>query len=255
MAKGRAFFHIDDDTRSNGSWGSYTQPRWSIQQHGVYFEGTNLLVKIDGTADAIGANAVLFSAHYDSVATAPGATDNGMGVASLLQLIEYFASHRQKKTAIFNINNGGQDGSNGAHVFLQHPWSDLTGSFVNLKGAATGGRPMVFRSTSLRALRGFYTAPRFLGVSRPHGNILFLKSFAHNILQSGTDYEVYTSQIGYESILGPSLLHHRQFELVLKPSNRSYAEVTNGRRGYCLVQSQGKTSIANTMGRRLHRRK
>lgn len=90
---------------------------------GIYFEGTNLLVKIEGKGDYhtnnasdTDAGAVLFSAHYDSVSTAAGVTDDGMGVVTLLQLIRYFAEHRQRRTAVFNINNGEEDGLNGAHA-------------------------------------------------------------------------------------------------------------------------------------------
>ena len=100
--------HVDDDLRSNGSWaGAY----------GIYFEGTNLLVKIDGTSSSPNSKSgVLFSAHYDSVSTAPGATDDGMGVATLLQLVRLYAEHRMPRTAVFNINNGEEDWLNGAHA-------------------------------------------------------------------------------------------------------------------------------------------
>ncbi|KAJ3524154.1 hypothetical protein NMY22_g11129 [Coprinellus aureogranulatus] len=117
IADGRDFVHFYNDLRSNGSWASTA--------YGVYFEGTNLLLKVDGTNDT-DQGAVLFSAHYDSVSTAPGATDDGMGVTTLLQLAEYFASNRQERTAIFNINNGEEDWLNGAHAFWQNPWSNLT---------------------------------------------------------------------------------------------------------------------------------
>lgn len=91
---------------------------------GIYFEGTNILVKIEGKGDNyhttnasdIETGSVLFSAHYDSVSTAAGVTDDGMGVVTLLQLIRYFAEHRQRRTAVFNINNGEEDGLNGAHA-------------------------------------------------------------------------------------------------------------------------------------------
>ena len=98
--------HISDDLISNGSW--------SASSTAVYFEGTNILVKIDGTSSSVGG--VLFSAHYDSVATAPGSTDDGMGVVTLLQLIQYFAKNRPLRTAVFNINNGEEDGLYGAHA-------------------------------------------------------------------------------------------------------------------------------------------
>lgn len=101
-----------DDLRSNGSWAS--------GDYGVYFEGTNVLVRIDGTDPRYrDQGGVLFSAHYDSVSTAPGATDDGMGVATLLQLIEYFARNRAERTAIFNINNGEEDWLNGAHAYVR----------------------------------------------------------------------------------------------------------------------------------------
>jgi Zn-dependent M28 family amino/carboxypeptidase len=88
-----------------------------LVEYGIYFEGTNILVKIDGTSSAPDSEeGVLFSAHYDSVSTAPGATDDGMGVVTLLQLVQYFADNRMPRTAVFNINNGEEDWLNGAHA-------------------------------------------------------------------------------------------------------------------------------------------
>ena len=112
------YAHIHNDLLSNGSWVS--------RGFGVYFEGRNILVKIDGQAEGTSTvKGVLFSAHYDSVSTAPGATDDGMGVTTLLQLIQYFSEHRQKKTAIFNINNGEEDWLNGAHAYASLFCNDL----------------------------------------------------------------------------------------------------------------------------------
>lgn len=127
--------------------------------HGVYFEGTNILVKVDGSdPDHQDKGGVLFSAHYDSVSTAPGVTDDGMAVAALMQLVEYLGKNRPKRTAIFNINNGEEDGLYGAEAyvspstfvsglpfpygsfrFMVHPWSNITDTFLNLEGAAAGG--------------------------------------------------------------------------------------------------------------------
>lgn len=107
-----------------------------------YFEGTNILVKIDGTdSQAINSNGVLFSAHYDSVSTAPGATDDGMAVVTLLQMVEYLSvpERRPRRTAVFFFNNGEEDGLNGAHMLFEHPWANLTSTFINLEGAAAGG--------------------------------------------------------------------------------------------------------------------
>jgi len=109
VAQGFPHVHVDDDLRSNGSWAG--------GGIGIYFEGTNILVKIDGLSSSPDSeDGFLFSAHYDSVSTAPGATDDGMGVATLLQLVQYFAENRMPRTAVFNINNGEEDWLNGAHA-------------------------------------------------------------------------------------------------------------------------------------------
>lgn len=59
----------------------------------------------------------LSSAHLDSVSTAFGATDDAIGVVSLIAFVEYLSTKvRTKRTAIFNINNGEEDGLHGAHL-------------------------------------------------------------------------------------------------------------------------------------------
>ena len=104
---------VIEDLVSNAS---FAVNRGGVKKYGVYFEGTNILVKIDGTDSDSGADGVLFSAHYDSVSTAPGATDDGMGIASLIALVEYLGERRPKKTAVFNFNNGEEDGLLGAYA-------------------------------------------------------------------------------------------------------------------------------------------
>jgi Zn-dependent M28 family amino/carboxypeptidase len=138
---------------SNASW---VLPSSSL---GTYFEGTNIFAKVEGTDPAYtSGGGVLFSSHYDSVSTAPGVTDVGLGVVTMLQLVEYFAENRPKRTAVFFFNNGEEDGLNGAHLyvphvlqksprdslsqrrsFLGHPWAKLVDTFFNLEGAAAGG--------------------------------------------------------------------------------------------------------------------
>ena len=52
---------IVDDTLSNGTWAAGQI---------IYYEGNNILVSIRGQNPDL--DAVLFSAHFDSVSTAPG---------------------------------------------------------------------------------------------------------------------------------------------------------------------------------------
>ena len=138
--------HLSNDLTSNASFVAGGALKGETFR-GIYFEGTNLLVKIDGTdapladPDSERGDGVLFSAHYDSVSTAPGATDDGMGVVALVELARYLAepTHRPRRTAVFFWNNGEEDGLNGAYTYWKHPWSNLTNRFLNLEGAASGG--------------------------------------------------------------------------------------------------------------------
>lgn len=109
-----AHIRIWNDLSSNASW--------TLGTTGIatYFEGTNVLVKVAGTEpeSELKGKGTLFSAHYDSVSTAPGVTDDGMGVVTLLQLVEVLAERRGRRTAIFNFNNGEEDGLSGAHALV-----------------------------------------------------------------------------------------------------------------------------------------
>ncbi|TCD67779.1 hypothetical protein EIP91_011965 [Steccherinum ochraceum] len=179
------YIHVSDDIISNASYVEGDKA--------AYFEGTNILVKVDGTDASEMGNGVLFSAHYDSVSTGYGATDDGMGIVTLLQLIEYFSvpKRRPRRTAIFFMNNGEEDGLNGAHVFYEHPWSNLTTSFINLEGAGAGGRPLVFRATNLGPAQAFASED----VDHPSANVLGADAFAQGVIRSRTDFQVYAQGI------------------------------------------------------------
>ncbi|KAF8337945.1 uncharacterized protein EI90DRAFT_3279558 [Cantharellus anzutake] len=156
---------VVDDLVSNATYGSASQI--------VYHESLNVLARIEGTAPAL--DGVLFSAHFDSVSTGYGATDDGMGVATLLQLLN----------VVFNINNGEEDWLNGAHVFLEHPFARRIATFLNLEGAGSGGRPLLFRSSNAKVTKAFKAAPH------PHGNTISDDGFKRGLVRSGTDYSVY----------------------------------------------------------------
>ncbi|KAH9927741.1 uncharacterized protein B0H18DRAFT_1159691 [Fomitopsis serialis] len=187
--------HLSDDLTSNASFVSGGILKGQTRT-GVYFEGTNILVKIDGTdtplSDPEGQHdGVLFSAHYDSVSTAPGATDDGMGVVTLVELVRYLAvpEHRPRRTAVFFWNNGEEDGLNGAYTYWKHPWSNLTATFLNLEGAAAGGRPILFRSTSQTVTRAYASK----AISHLQADVITGDAFKRGVVRSATDYQIYAA--------------------------------------------------------------
>ena len=84
-----------------------------------YGESENLLAYIRGEDDEEddwweenetyqGQSGVLINAHYDSVASGFGATDDGVGVVTVLQLISHFTTegNQPKRGIVAMLNNG-----------------------------------------------------------------------------------------------------------------------------------------------------
>ncbi|KAI9721890.1 MAG: hypothetical protein M1828_004985 [Chrysothrix sp. TS-e1954] len=174
----------------------------------VYFEGTNLMVYVRGTVEdpesyrkcfyerKCKTRAVLVNAHYDSVSTGFGATDDGTGVVSILQLISYFTSpgQRPRRGVLALFNNGEEDYLNGARAFAQHPASHLVDTFLNLEGAGAGGRAMLFRSTDAEVTRAYSRSPHLFGT------VLSADAFRNGVVRSSTDYSVFNGNLGLRGL-------------------------------------------------------
>ncbi|CCE82876.1 Piso0_002631 [Millerozyma farinosa CBS 7064] len=152
----------------------------------TYYESNNLLVKVEGKNKDL--PALLLSAHFDSVPTGFGVTDDGMGIASLLGILNYFSSDdigQPLRTIIFNFNNNEEFGLCGAQAFITHPWFSEVGYFLNLEGAGCGGKAVLFRGTDYDVVKHFNE------VRYPFASSLFQQAFNNLLVHSDTDYTVY----------------------------------------------------------------
>ncbi len=104
---------------------------------GMTVAGTvqNVIARMAGTA---GDQAILLVCHYDSVATAPGASDDGAGMATLLETARALkAGPPLKNDVMFLFTDGEEVGLLGAQAFVeQHPWAKEVGLVLNFD---TGG--------------------------------------------------------------------------------------------------------------------
>jgi hypothetical protein len=84
----------------------------------------NILVRIEGTEPKN--QAVLITAHYDSVPSGPGAGDNGMSVAAMLETLRTLKTGQPPRNdLIFLFSDGEELGMFGSSAFVeQHPWAD-----------------------------------------------------------------------------------------------------------------------------------
>ncbi|KAL5001505.1 hypothetical protein BDV10DRAFT_192121 [Aspergillus recurvatus] len=191
---------VFDDTRSN-----LTFTRDNL---GIYFEGTNILVYIRGEDDDSeqwwelpegspkGKGGVLVNAHYDSVSTGYGATDDGIGIVTCLQLVKYFTTpgHAPRKGLVVLFNNGEEDFLNGARVYSQHPLSKFPHTFLNLEGAGAGGRAVLFRSSDAEVTASYMRS------EHPFGSVLGSDGFKAGLIRSQTDYVVFEGDMGLRGL-------------------------------------------------------
>lgn len=134
--------------------------------------------------------------HFDSVSTGFGATDDGVGVITTLQLIRYFTTtgNRPKKGIVALFNNGEEDFLNGARAYTQHPMSLFTHTFLNLEGAGAGGRAVLFRSTDTEITKAYAKSPH------PFGTVLAADGFKQGLIASQTDYVVFEEVLGLRGL-------------------------------------------------------
>lgn len=152
----------------------------------AYYESNNIVARINGSNPQL--PALLLSAHFDSVPSSFGATDDGMGIASLLGVLSHYAhndTQQPQRTIIFNFNNNEEFGLYGAHAFLNHPWSLQVNYFLNLEGTGAGGKAVLFRGTDYGTVK-FYNNVRY-----PFATSSFQQGFNNKLIHSDTDYTVY----------------------------------------------------------------
>lgn len=151
----------------------------------VYFESSNILTKVQGKNPKL--PGLLLSAHFDSVPTANGATDDGKGVVSLLALLDYYSKNQPDRTIVFNINNNEEFGLLGATIFTYHRWFKLVSYVINLEGTGCGSKAVLFR-TSDTVLASLY---KYSVRDQPFGNSIYQQGFYNRFIASETDYKVY----------------------------------------------------------------
>jgi len=113
----------------------------------------NIVAVHKGTGDG---KAVLASAHYDSVPAGPGVSDDGAGVAVVLELARGFAGRTTRNDVIFLLTDGEETGLRGARAFADHhPLMRRVGVVVNFEARGASGpddsEPSLLRRRHLKA--------------------------------------------------------------------------------------------------------
>jgi len=136
-----------------------------------------------------GPEAVLVSAHYDTVPASPGAADDGAGVACAIEALRALSGGPPRRhSVVLNLNGAEEVGLFGARGFMEDSWFSTVRAFVNLEAAGSGGRALLFRTAGADnpALAAYSRR-----VTRPWASAAGHDLFAHDLVPLATDFDVY----------------------------------------------------------------
>ncbi|MGB0495904.1 MAG: M28 family peptidase [Kangiellaceae bacterium] len=119
----------------------------------------NIIFRLNGsthankTTDNHSNQAILLSAHYDSVNAAPGASDAGTAVATLIEIARLLSDKPQARNDIvFLFNDGEEAGLLGARAFMEnHPYAKEIKWVLNLDAIGSSGRSLMIETDNSNA--------------------------------------------------------------------------------------------------------
>jgi hypothetical protein len=144
-ANARLRERIQEELRQSGYEPS-VQETFVCGRDGTCARVANVLARLPGTGEG---KSVLVTAHYDSVGAGPGASDDGMGVAAVLEVARILKSEPQRRNpVVFLIDDGEEAGLLGAEAFAsRHPWARQVGAIINLEARGTSGASLLFETS------------------------------------------------------------------------------------------------------------
>src|SRR5207253_8199056 len=115
-----------------------------FKQRGVSCARVRNVIAVLGPATG---KALLLNAHYDSVPVGAGASDDGIGVATLLEVSSALKNRPLKRPVILLFNEGEELGLVGARAFLADPLSRNVDSLINLEARGVSGPVNMFETS------------------------------------------------------------------------------------------------------------
>ncbi len=133
--------------------------------------------------------AVLLSAHYDSVPAAGGAGDDGTGVATLLEIARALGKGpRPPLTMLFVFDEGEEEGLLGATAFASDPEFSRVRAAVNVDARGNGGPALIFETSQDNAA----VMSALARVERPFTGSAFASAYAS--MPNDTDFSVWKAR-------------------------------------------------------------
>jgi hypothetical protein len=137
---------LESELAKNG-WKTEIQSAMSCTRHGACARVANIIATRAGREPS--AQAILLMAHYDSVPCGPGASDDGMGTATVIEAARALAtSPPLRRNVVIVLTDGEEAGLLGAEAFAhQHPLARTIGGAVNVDARGSRGPSAMFETS------------------------------------------------------------------------------------------------------------
>ncbi|MGB6820461.1 MAG: M28 family peptidase, partial [Candidatus Acidiferrales bacterium] len=164
---------------------------FACDEDGTCAEVKNVIARLDGQEAGL---AVMVAAHYDSVPAGPGASDDGVGAASVLEIARALKmSAPPRHPVIFLVDEGEEAGLLGAVAFVQDdPWAKDVRAVVNMDNRGTSGPSAMFETGSAN---GWLMRMYAKAVRHPDATSIFYA--VYKLLPNDTDFTVF-KRAGYQ---------------------------------------------------------
>ena len=148
----------------------------------------NLVVLSPGTTAG---KSIMLMAHYDSVPAGPGASDDGSGVAILLDIAGLLKAHPPARNAVMLLFTDGEEaGLLGARAFVQHdPRAKHIALAINVESRGTSGQSVMFQTGDDS---GWLVNTLAATARRPLTNSLL--SAVYDLMPNDTDFTVFKNE-------------------------------------------------------------
>nr|XP_022904542.1 endoplasmic reticulum metallopeptidase 1-like [Onthophagus taurus] len=180
---------------TQGSYYLGYKPYGSIN---AYANLQNVVVKLHGNGESN--KSVLINAHFDTMTTSPGGSDDGINCAIMLEILRILSlrSSPPLHNIIFLFNGGEESNIQASHGFItQHEWAEEIAVVINLEATGAGGKEILFQAGPEKSwLMKYYSK-----VPYPFSHVAGEEIFKSNIIPSDSDFRIFRDfggLIGYD---------------------------------------------------------
>ncbi|XP_061783098.1 endoplasmic reticulum metallopeptidase 1 [Nerophis lumbriciformis] len=154
-----------------------------------YDRVTNVVVRLEPKGGA--EHLMLANCHFDTVANSPGASDDAVSCAVMLEVLYSLANQSTpfQHGVIFLFNGAEENVLQASHGFItQHPWAKQVRAFINLEAAGVGGKEVVFQTGPENPwlVQAYVQAAK-----HPFASVVGQEVFQSGVIPSDTDFRIY----------------------------------------------------------------